>query len=116
MPNSGKPDMNETIDAWAEIVVKIWREKITEFKLYDSGELYRSLRYELLRNAGNDIEKIEFTYKFYGMFHDRGTIRLPQKEWKGKVFYAQVMRLKEILTEKYSESVANSISVSMGAE
>lgn len=116
MPQNGNPDINETIDAWADIVLKIWRQKITELRVYDSGELYKSLRYTLLRNAGNDIDKIEFVYNYYGMFHDRGTIHIPQREWKGKVFYAQVMRLKEILGEKYVEAVTKGISVAMGAE
>jgi hypothetical protein len=116
MPQTGKPDINVTIAAWADIVLKIWRQKITEMRVYDSGELYKSLRYELLRNSGNDIDKIEFVYNYYGMFHDRGTINIPQREWKGKVFYAQVMRLKEILSEKYVETIVNGVSVSMGAE
>lgn len=115
MPTSGKIDLNDTLAAWADIVLQKWRDKITEFHLYDSGELYQSLRYELLRNAGADIDKIEFVYKYYGMFHDRGTIHVPQKEWRGRVFYAQVMRLKEILAEKYSDAVVNGVAASMRA-
>jgi hypothetical protein len=116
MPQPGQIDINESVAAWADIVLKIWRDKLADFRLYDSGELYKSLRHEFLRNAGGDIVKIEFIYNFYGMFHDRGTINVPQKEWKGKVFYAQVMRLKEILGEKYIEAAKKGIAVSMGAE
>jgi len=114
MQQPGKPDINETIAAWSDIVLKIWRNKITELKVYDTGALYNSLRYELYRNAGNDVQKIEFAYNYYGNFTDRGTLHVKPREWKGgKLFYAQVMRLKEILGEKYADIAVTEITLSM---
>jgi len=114
MPTPGNPDISVTIDAWADIVLNIWRNKITDLKLWDTGELYNSLRYELYRNAGGDVEKIEFAYNYYGNFTDRGTINMKAREWKGgKLFYAQVMRLKEILGEKYANIAVTEITVNM---
>ena len=108
--------MKDTVAAWADIVLSKWRNKITEMKIYDSGELFNSLKYTMLLNAGNDPQKIEFTYNFYGIFHDRGTGTVKAREWNSKIFFAQVMRLKEILAEKYSEAVVKGMQDSMGQE
>lgn len=114
MQQPGKPDISKTVDAWAEIVLNIWRNKIIELKLWDTGSLEYSLRYQLFMNAGGDVDKIEFAYNFYGNFLDRGTVNMKPKEWKGgKLFYAQVMRLKEILGEKYANIAVTEITVNM---
>jgi len=115
MQQPGQPDINLTIAAWADVVLNIWRNKLTELKLWDTGELYRSLRYELYRNAGNNIEKIEFVYNYYGRFTDAGTVFIQTpKAWKGgPLFYAQVMKLKEILGEKYATIAITEITTSL---
>lgn len=119
-------DTSETIKAWADIVLKIWQAKLVELKVYDSGALMDSLLYTLLTGAGGSIEKIEFSFKLYGIFVDMGvggeisvgnpgsveTIR-KRKEWYSRVFYREVMRLKEILSEKYSEQIASSVVMAM---
>lgn len=114
--------------AWAEITLKIWREKITELKVWDTGTLYESLENTLLRAAGNDVDKIEFSFKLYGVFVDMGTGReIPRgnmgdlgftpirkrKEWYSKIFYREVMRLKEIMIEKFGEAAVNTVIASM---
>ena len=99
-------NITPTVAAWADIVLKIWREKLVAQHIYNTGALYNSLKYELLLNAGNSPEKVEFTYNFYGFFVDTGTLNMEKREWYGKVFYAQVMRLKEILVERYGQNVA----------
>ena len=116
MQPPGQPDMNVTITAWADIVLKIWRDKIVQFKLYRSGDLYNSLKYEIERNSNGDPQKIEFAYKYYGMFADMGANSMTQRQWKDKPFYGQVMKLKEILTEKYIEQVKNGVIVSMSPD
>lgn len=117
MPQSGVFNTNTTIQAWADVVLNIWRDKITELKVWDTGALFESLKYELYRNAGNDVEKIEFIYNYYGNFTDRGTIWIEPREWKGgKLFYAQVMRLKEILGEKYADIAVTEITINMKRE
>ena len=116
MQQPGQLNFSETVKAWADIVLNKWRDKITEMKIYDTGALYESLKYTLLFNAGNDVQKIEFSYNFYGIFQDRGTQTIKQREWNSRVFYSQVKRLKEILTEKYGEAVVIGVQDSMGAE
>lgn len=113
---------SETVAAWADIVLKIFKEKLTEFKIYDSGELYNSLLSTMLSASGNNVSRIDFSFKLYGIFVDMGvgreifvgnpgdvpTIR-KRKEWYSRVFYREVMRLKEILAEKYSDQVAEQV-------
>lgn len=128
MAKPGVVDINATVAAWADIVIKIWQEKITELQVYDKGYLEDSLMQDLMRSAGQDIEKVEFSFKLYGIFVDmgvgkelavgntgyvdvmgsegmRGTARRA-KPWYSKKFYNQIMKLREILMERYSKSVA----------
>ena len=124
MPQPGIVDINATISAWADIVIKIWHEKITELKVYDKGALEESLLREFLINAGSDIDKIEFSFKLYGIFVDMGVgreifrgndgdlgfnpIRKP-KEWYSRKYYGQIMKLREILMERYSKAITYSL-------
>ena len=129
MQQSG-PQLNqaETVAAWADITLKIWREKITELKVWESGALYESLKNALLMAAGNDVNRIDFSFKLYGIFVDMGTGReifkgndgdlgftpiRKRKEWYSRIFYREVMRLKEIISEKFGEHIANTIVYAM---
>lgn len=128
MDQNGTYSNEETIRAWADITLKIWRAKITELKIYDTGSLYTSLLNTLTIAAGNDVQKVEFTFKLYGVFVDMGVGReiskgnggdlgftpiRKRKEWYSRVFYREVMKLKEILIEKYGKGVAEQIIFSM---
>ena len=126
MKQPGSILKEETLRAWAEIVIKIWRDKISDMHIWDTGTLYNSFRYELVRGAGDSIERIEFAYELYGYFVDMGvgrdvyvgnpgnvdTIR-KRKEWYSRVFFGQVMKLKEIIKEKYGEGVATSVAAAL---
>ena len=128
MQPTGKVDINDTVRAWANIVLEKWHAKITELKVYEEGNLDDSLLYDLLLNAGEDIEKIEFSFKLYGIYVDMGVgremgkgssgdlgftpIRKP-KEWYSKKFYGQVMKLREILSEQYGRAISYSLMNTM---
>ena len=116
--------LEPTLEAWADIVIKIWAEKISQLKVYDTGELLDSLHNFMVVNAGNDGAKIEFSFKLYGIFVDMGvgkeiykgndgdigfTPVRKAKMWYSKKFYGQVMKLKEILMEKYSQQFADTL-------
>ena len=124
MPTPGKVDINATINAWADIVIKIWHDRITVLKVYDKGYLDDSLLDEFLRNAGNDIQKVEFSFKLYGIFVDMGVGReismgnsgdlgfsptRKPKEWYSRKYYGQIMKLREILLERYSVAITYSL-------
>ena len=113
MPQRGMLKLDDTVTAWADIVLKIWSDRIIDLKVYDTGELLRSLKYEMLRNAGGDPERIDFSFKFYGIFQDFGTEWDMRRIWYSGPFYVQVMRLKEIITEKYIGSMKINISSHM---
>ena len=113
-------DINATLEAWADIVIKIWREKIIDLKVIDTHSLFESLLDEMLRNAGEDISRIDFSFRLYGVYVDMGvgkeiekgnagdlgfTPTRQPKEWYSKKFYGQIMKLREILVEKYSKAV-----------
>ena len=128
MQQNGTIDINETVHAWADIVLKIWHNKITELQVYDTGALYESLKNSLFTAAGNDVNKVEFSFQLYGIFVDMGvgkeiekgnggdlgfTPNRKRKEWYSRIFYREVMKLKEILVEKFGEGVARNIIFAM---
>lgn len=131
MPQNGTIDINDTIAAWADIVIEKWHAKITELKVYDKGNLDDSLMQDLLVNSGVDIDKIEFTFKLYGIFVDMGvgkeiskgnsgdlgfTPERKAKEWFSRKYYGQIMKLREILMEKYSKAIAFSMINTISAD
>lgn len=113
MQNPGTLKLDETVAAWADIVLKIWSSRIIEMKVYDSGDLLKSLKYELFRNAGNNPQRIEFSYAFYGIFQDFGSDVLARRRWWTTDYYPQLMRLKEILTDKYIDSIITNVAFHM---
>lgn len=128
MLKNGQISNEETIHAWADITLKIWRAKLTELNVYDQGNLYKSLLNTLTISAGNNVSKVEFSFKLYGIFVDMGvgkeiskgnggdlgfTPNRKRKEWYSNVFYREVMILHRILLEKYSKDVADQIVFSM---
>lgn len=128
MQQNGPVDINATIEAWAEIVIKIFKEKIVSLDppLYDTGDLLKSLMSEFQKQAGDDIEKVDFSFKMYGIFQDMGVGKEFSKSNSGSVessrkprpwfssrFFREVMRLRELLTERYSRAVAYSVANSL---
>jgi|GEM_PF-698714 len=131
MQPNGTVDINQTIEAWADIVLEKWHAKITELKVFDKGNLNNSLLHDFLVNAGDDIDKIEFSFKLYGIFVDMGvgkelskgnsgdmghTPTRKPKEWYSKKYYGQVMRLREILMEQYSRAITFSMINTLSAD
>jgi len=103
-----------TLQSWADIVIKKWKEKIIQMEIGSTGQLYDSFVFEIMKGAGGNLEKIDFMFKYYGRFVDMGvgketfrgnqgevnTTRKPKK-WFSPVLYSQAIRLREILGEKY---------------
>ncbi len=107
-------NINLTIDAWAEILVKMWRNKITELDIGESGTLFDSFAVDVISNSGGSPERVDFAFMFYGRFVDMGvgsgvyvgnpgqvdTKRIP-KRWYSSTFISQTIKLREILSEKF---------------
>jgi hypothetical protein len=131
MPNSGKPDINASIAAWADICIKIWQANITKEKIYSTGDLFNSLSNSLYRNSGGDVEKIEFIFNLYGIYVDAGVgggtagnkswlsddqyqfnrnTDRRRRQWFSRTFFGQVMKLREILAEKYGQELTYQVT------
>jgi len=105
MPHSG--NKNDYYRAWAKMMITIWQDKIATLNIRDTGELFKSFSLELAMQSGGDIDKIEFTYLYYGRMVDMGVRRgitmndtgKKAKKWYNKTWYHSF----KILTEKRSE-------------
>lgn len=116
---------NETLQAWAEIVIKNWEEKIEKLGISDTGALVSSLVHELYLESSGDAATIAFAFNYYGRFVDMGVgkgvpigevkasrnehTRRPKK-WHSKVFFAEVQKLGEIWAEKTGQKAALAIT------
>lgn len=116
-------NISTTVDAWMDITEKIFRRKILMLDIWNTGALYDSLEHQAFLNSNGFPEKVDFLYKYYGIFSDMGvgkgvSVGTPgnvpttrkAKPWKSKVLFAQVQRLSEILSNKYSIIGASIIS------
>jgi len=142
MQQRGTIDINLTLKAWADIVISKLKNNIDELDVRDLGNLDNSIIHTLLVNAGTDIDKIEFSFKLYGIYVDMGVgkelsrnknindgrsgaysekegyhdvVRKP-KEWFSRKYYGQVMKLREILMEKYSMAITYSMMNTLQAD
>lgn len=111
-------DIRLTVDAWSEIVISNWLDRIEKLGVQYSFQLEESLLYELIGNSGGLPERIEFSFNYYGKFVDMGVgrgVKLDQvkfqrmdggrrrpKTWYSKVMYGQMQRLREIMQQKYA--------------
>lgn len=136
MQQRGTIDINLTLKAWADIVISKLKNNIDELDVRDLGNLDNSILHTLLVNSGTDIDKIEFSFKMYGIYVDMGVgkefsrgnsgdtayekgISAPKrkpKEWFSRKYYGQVMKLREILMEKYSKAITYSMMNTLQAD
>lgn len=103
-PNGTK---NDYYHAWAKMMVSIWQDKIATLKIRDTGELFKSFEMEVAMHANGDVDKIVFSYLYYGRMVDMGVRRGVKMEdsgkkgkpWYNKSWYHSI----KLLTEKRSE-------------
>lgn len=113
-------DLKLTAEAWAEIVVERWENKISRLRIYKSGDLARSFTHHVISNANGNPELIEFTFLYYGKFVDmgvgngikygevEGSNRRP-KEWYSKTFFSEIEKYKEIMADKFGQKAVMTI-------
>lgn len=136
MQPRGTIDINLTLKAWADIVISKLKNNIDELDVRDLGNLDNSIIHTLLVNAGTDIDKIEFSFKMYGIYVDMGVgkefsrgnsgdtgydkgftnPKRKPKEWFSRKYYGQVMKLREILMDKYSKAITYSMMNTLQAD
>jgi hypothetical protein len=109
-----------TVEAWAEIVIERWEQKIERLKIGSTGQLVRSFHQHVQTHSNGAPELITFTFEYYGKFVDMGVgrgVSVEQvefsgrraKQWYSKVFFSQLEKLKDILAEKYARKAQFSI-------
>lgn len=116
MQPNGTIDINDTLKAWADIVIEKWQVKIIELGVFDTEALYDSLLAHCVRESGQNIDRIDFSFKLYGIFVDMGAGRYGEgrfhqknTNWFSRIFFWQIRRLREILLERYSSMVSDTV-------
>lgn len=105
---------------WAEIVIERWQKKIAKYKIGSTGALVRSFTSAVEADAKGDVQKITFTYLYYGMFVDmgvgrgtkysqRGTTKRQIKPWYSSVVRREIYKLGELMIEKHGVKVLDSM-------
>lgn len=111
--------LSETANAWAEIVLRVWEDKLTKLKVNHSYSLINSLMFHVVTAANGDPVMINFFFNYYGRFVDMGVGKgLPAngrsmveftrrvKPWYSRTFYSQVIKLSEIYAQKYAQKAS----------
>ena len=119
---AGLSDHNETVKAWADIMLKEWIAQMKVLEIGKSGNLRNSLDYFLYSNANGDHTKVSFFFEYYGLFVDMGvgngvaygehwdTNRTP-KQWIDEVYKRNVKRLEHIMLDKYARKIVTATVV-----
>lgn len=113
-----------TAEAWAEIVIKTWLNKIIMLNINYSHDLYNSFAHHVITNANGDPQRIEFAFLYYGKFVDMGIgngtsageagkSNRRSKPWYSKEFYHQLQVLRELLAEKYAMKATQVIMINL---
>jgi len=113
-------NMKLTVEAWADIVIERWEQKIRRSGVYHTGKLVQSFSQMVRTQANGNPDLIQFAFGYYGRFVDMGVGRgVPYdrvhlsnrraKPWYSKTFFSQLEKLKEILEEKYGLKAQYSI-------
>lgn len=119
----------ETFEAWANITMEIWQDRMMKYQVRDSGALFSSLKQHVNAQANGSSDRIDFFFLYYGIFVDMGVggefkrgnsgdtgydygLSSPKRQakpWYSKAFYGQVKRLGEIVAEKYGDAASQQI-------
>ena len=103
-----------TAQAWADIVIEKWEQKIIRLNVKNTGALLDSFESAVRLEANGNPKLIEFAFLYYGKFADmgagkgvnagehEGTKRSP-KSWYSRTFFGQIQALGDILGKKYAE-------------
>lgn len=68
-------DLNIDYEKFAQYTIERWQEQMNKVKIHGSGELYRSFAHHVYLDANGDLQKIVYTFHFYGWYVDAGVGR-----------------------------------------
>lgn len=92
-------NFEQYVDAWAQMMVTIWAEKMAQLGIGDTKALEQSLRAEVIRQAGGDTTKINHFFLYYGHYVARGVGKEFKKGNAGNVISSR--KAKPWLSGKY---------------
>lgn len=103
-------DRNRYCQAWAEMMVEIWREKANAYEIHHTGNLVNSFAFDVFVASGGEVDKITHAFLYYGRFVDMGVGRgvpldkVRESGRKPKPFNSETYwRSVQVLTEKMAE-------------
>jgi hypothetical protein len=113
-----------TVEAWADICIKEWLNKIESLGIGETGQLVRSFKHHVTTSANGNPEYIVFAFEYYSRFVDwgvgngvtiadremlvsSGATSRRQKPWYSTVFYTQLKVLTHLMAEKYALKAAD---------
>lgn len=123
---AGAEDRQKYMDAWSDMMVTIWREKIERLHVIDTYQLHQQIT-ENVTSSGTELATIQHKFMEYGIYQDCGTGRGYEKgnggnllflderfrdgryeprkprEWFSRAYFASVMVLKEQMAYMYGE-------------
>ncbi len=104
----------EYYQAWAQMMVTIWEDKIIKYNVHETGALLDSFSAEVQIQAGGDVGKIVHSYLYYGRMVDMGVgrgVKMDEvkgsgrkaKPWYNKSYYHSIKVLTEKMALMYGE-------------
>ncbi|WP_297101786.1 hypothetical protein [uncultured Draconibacterium sp.] len=107
--------MNLSIDQWAKITIKLWQERLQNYKIGDSGKLAQSFYHHVNREANGDKSYVLFAFEYYGKMVEWGvgkgvtianrghtqTTR-EKKPWFSDVFFKRLDIIKNEMVKSMS--------------
>lgn len=118
---SNEVSIIQTVEAWAEIVIKEWIKKAKALNIPER-EMLRSFTNHVISNSNNDPRRVVFLFNYYVKMVDMGvgsgvklgerdsliaaglTKRKPQDFFYG-TFYKQLAVLRHLLEEKHALNI-----------
>ena len=94
-------DFDKYVDGWAEMMITIWKEKMTAYEIGDTGALENSLRTEVHRQSGGNTTKIDHVFNYYGHYVARGVGREFSKGNRGDLGFTPKRKPKPWISGKY---------------
>lgn len=128
---------NNPYQDWADVVVKMWKGSILKYDVWDEGMLFDSFVNFVMRQAQGDVQKIDFTFRQYGIYQDMGVGRdtprgnpgdlaylrtsdriNPRKPrpWYSSVFFREVQKLAEFQAYHYGKTALWTLKETIGEE
>lgn len=88
-PYATSEDRQKYNDAWAKMMVDIWREKIERLHVIDTYSLHQEIT-ENVTSSGGDLNTIQHKFMEYGIYQDCGTGNGYRKDNGGNLEFLDV--------------------------